>query len=571
MLTNTYRLSMEPGVPDLNVYISQYDVGKTLVFTLVNTATSASISSGVSVEIRGTKPDGHGFSYNQSSVVSYSYSNSTAKVTVHVQGQMTAVAGKVVCEIILYKGTPATTTTPASSDYQQLGTANFYLNVERAALDKDTIRSDSSIRQLIDVVDRTDELLEAAEDIQEAYQDYTSKSVRYDETQELTFNQKATARNNIGALSNNQGSANEGLGLVVGPDGNVVPGEVGLSEAIKTALLNIFRHVAYTDDQGRTYYEELCDAMEVEVGPLIDFITATLELGSHLVYPTDSLNSLKNYLTVLDASDNIVTDYTLEGDISTTGIHTITVSSGDAETTFDVIVSTNDTGILYEWDFTKSLTDERQNVTAILKTGEADEVPGKSEGTTPPVRGDTGVIFNDAQQVLRLLDSDVDTSALLFGKTIQVDVAEFNWAYQEYTYSESTHMRFMVFGDPVGAEGLMTYSTGFGFRKDTSSNNIYWRFLFESRETGNNQTMFDDSLIMSGRNAISGHTIGMYINRNGIGKIYIDGVKQGSAVTALPNDLVGFQIGSGARPKYGGSFYNARITGVRIYDGDVPQ
>lgn len=298
MLTNTYRLSMEPGVPDLNVYISQYDVGKTLVFTLVNTATSASISSGVSVEIRGTKPDGHGFSYNQSSVISYSYSNSTATVTVHVQEQMTAVAGKVVCEIILYKGTPATTDTPASSGYQQLGTANFYLNVERAALDKDTIRSNSSIRQLIDVVDRTDELLEAAEDIQEAYRDYTS-----------ALSSK---------VSINQGVANAGKILVVGNDGIVTLNkETGISEFVKRALLDLIQHVAYIDDQGQSYYDALYAALYPSAYPRIG---ATFDPGSNTIYVDEGLPALKQYTVVKvyeDADDpgTVIasTDYTLTG------------------------------------------------------------------------------------------------------------------------------------------------------------------------------------------------------------------------------------------------------------------
>ena len=81
---------------------------------------------------------------------------------------MTAVAGKAVCEIVLYTGMPAREDAEASSDFTQLCTANFILFVERAALDKDTVRSGSEIKQLITVIDRTDELLAAAETMDDA-------------------------------------------------------------------------------------------------------------------------------------------------------------------------------------------------------------------------------------------------------------------------------------------------------------------------------------------------------------------------------------------------------------------
>ena len=159
MLTSTYNLSLRPGVKPLVVHVSQYDKGETLVFILTHTGTSASISSGVTAEIRGTKPDGNGFSY-ASPTVSYSYSEDVGTVTVTLTEQMTSVDGKVLCEIVLFKG--------SGSSQQQLGTANFILCVERAALDKDTVVSASEIRQLVNVIDRTDELIAAANSAQSA-------------------------------------------------------------------------------------------------------------------------------------------------------------------------------------------------------------------------------------------------------------------------------------------------------------------------------------------------------------------------------------------------------------------
>ena len=131
MLTTTYDLDLSPGGVPLIIPISQYDAAsRILVFNLFSNEGILSLPSGLTAEVRGTKPDGTGFSYIALL--------SGTTVTVTVTEQMAAVAGRVKCEITLYKGTPATNMTPASSDYQQIATANFYLSVERAALDKDT-------------------------------------------------------------------------------------------------------------------------------------------------------------------------------------------------------------------------------------------------------------------------------------------------------------------------------------------------------------------------------------------------------------------------------------------------
>lgn len=161
MITTQTELDVSPGGIAPVIHVSQYDTGsRTLLFNLIATAGDLILPNGTRAEIRGTKPDGNGFSYT--------CQISGKTVTADVTEQMTAAAGKAVCELVLYTGTPATEETPASSDFTQLCTANFILYVERAALDKDTVRSGSEIRQLITVIDRTDELLAAAETMDEA-------------------------------------------------------------------------------------------------------------------------------------------------------------------------------------------------------------------------------------------------------------------------------------------------------------------------------------------------------------------------------------------------------------------
>lgn len=161
MITTQIELDVSPGGIAPVIHVSQYDTGsRTLQFNLIATAGDLILPTGTKAEIRGTKPDGNGFSYD-------ALINGKT-VTADVTEQMTAAAGKAVCEIVLYTGMPAREDAEASADFTQLCTANFILFVERAALDKDTVRSGSEIKQLITVIDRTDELLAAAQTMDDA-------------------------------------------------------------------------------------------------------------------------------------------------------------------------------------------------------------------------------------------------------------------------------------------------------------------------------------------------------------------------------------------------------------------
>lgn len=178
MITSYYELDVSPGGIPLVVYVSQYDkASRTLVFQLTSAAGELVLPTGTKAEIRGTKPDGNGFSYDAEL--------SGTQVTVDLKEQMTAIAGKVACEIVLY------------TTAKELCTGNFILFVERAALDKDTLRSNSEIRQLVDVIDRTDEIIAAAN---------KSDSARK-EIQKLSSEAKTSADN----AKNSETSAAESL------------------------------------------------------------------------------------------------------------------------------------------------------------------------------------------------------------------------------------------------------------------------------------------------------------------------------------------------------------------------
>lgn len=119
------------------------------------------------------------------------------------------------------------------------------------------------------------------------------------------------------------------------------PGQT-ISEELKQALLQIARKVAYIDDQGSVYYQDLYDAL-YPPKELVS-ISAVFTQGQTVVYDTASLDSLKSMLVVTGTYDDQSTEtipstgYTLSGTL-TAGTSTITVTCDGKTTTFTVQVT----------------------------------------------------------------------------------------------------------------------------------------------------------------------------------------------------------------------------------------
>lgn len=146
MITYHKLLSMMPGASPNAIKLNQYDSDFTLEFELYVSEATFSLEGTITAAIRGTKADGNGYSAEATL--------SENVVTVVGDQQMTAVAGDNIFEIVLTK------------DDKELSSANFIIHVERAALDKDTIVSQSKIRELVNVIDKTDDLLAAASSVE---------------------------------------------------------------------------------------------------------------------------------------------------------------------------------------------------------------------------------------------------------------------------------------------------------------------------------------------------------------------------------------------------------------------
>lgn len=304
MITYTNSLDFCPGGVPLFIRLSQYDSNFSLVFNCFSHKGNFTVESGSTAVFREHKPDGNVISIDATvseTTVTLTPSAANAK-------QMTAIKGHCECEISLQK------------NGKELSSANFVLLVEKAPVDIDAVQSDSVVRELYDVADRAEEILEAAETVDEAISDLPNL---IDSTLTLP-NHAADAKKTGDEISSLKSAIDEI--------------EPGLSDDAKTALLNCFANVAWANEYGQTYYNALESALYSDTAKL----RAVFIQGGAVVYPDTSLNDLRQYLTVTvvypDQTTEVVSDYILSGTLSV-GTSMIRVLYQELTTTFAVEVS----------------------------------------------------------------------------------------------------------------------------------------------------------------------------------------------------------------------------------------
>lgn len=281
---NVYAL----GVP-LIIRLSQYDDDFTLVFDLYSSDGNFQLQSGTTAEIRGTKKDGNGYSADCTIDIA------TAKVTVAGNVQMTACAGRNVFELVL------------SKSGKVLSTANFILQVEPSAMDADTVPSESVIKEIGEAVT---EYLDEHDFVTDPTLTISGRAA----DAKATGDEIADLKSDLEKKS-------------------------GLSAEAKVALLACFANVAWINEDGQTYYDNLEAALYNDYPK----ITATFSPGVNVIYTDDELDTLKQYLTVkyytskTDTGTNIPAEnYTLSGMLRG-GENTIcVVYNTDYKTTFIV-------------------------------------------------------------------------------------------------------------------------------------------------------------------------------------------------------------------------------------------
>lgn len=182
----------------------------------------------------------------------------------------------------------------------------------------------------------------------------------------------------------------------------------GLSNDIKDAILDCFENVAWIGSDGATYYNALLNLFYP-----VDSISAVFNQGTAVIYATDSLEDLRQYLTVTanyeDGTTGTVTNYTLSGTL-TEGTSTITVTYSGKTTTFNVTVTVSPS------IYPMSLTDQSDGV----GFGSFDS----SKNTmTPPY------VANSNNTRIHAMGTDALGYPVEYGNTYTISIASGSTAY----------------------------------------------------------------------------------------------------------------------------------------------
>lgn len=322
--------------------VSQYDVGRTLVFRVYNGVTSADLT-GVTAVAVGTKRSGLGFS------VTGTISGNT--VTFSTTLEMTQESGMIPAEIRF------------SKTGENIGTANFTLAVEPSPhLDGTTDGTTETMEDLQNQLDALDERVEALEGggggltqtekslildlFSKAAYAEDDASTAYDALENLWTTTTRTITYNLSHVSSSNSTASIENGQSY---------TTTLTAASNYTLNTVTVTMGGVDITSTAYSSGTVSIASV-TGNIVITATAVLSATSitaiytqsGTVYDTDSLDSLKTDLVVTanysgGTSETVpASNYTLSGTL-TEGTSVITVTYSGLTDTFSVTVSARHT------------------------------------------------------------------------------------------------------------------------------------------------------------------------------------------------------------------------------------
>ena len=337
MITREFNLYLHAGhsIP-LVINVNQYDRGESWVFTLFNSDGTQYVPS--SGAIVGIKSDNLG-------IINTATVDSQGRVVVAETQQMTAAVGKAVFELVIDDGTH--------------GTANFVVLVEPKPGDNADL-SESDISMI-------EEAVEAAANIKPYGSPLVASTVAgmTDETKVYVYTGSETGYTsghwyyydgsdwadggvyNSVAVQTDTTLAISGMAADAKKTGDEISdlksqisGLSAIPREVKLAMDELFLNMAVKDDD--VYSDEYAVFHAWASAINVVSISAVFTQGNNLVFDSDTLDSLKQYLVVTASYDDntsaVVTTYTLSGTLSE-GPSTITVSYEGKTTTFTVSVT----------------------------------------------------------------------------------------------------------------------------------------------------------------------------------------------------------------------------------------
>lgn len=308
----------------------------------------------------------------------------------------------------------------------------------------------------------------------------------------------------------------------------------GLSAAVKAALIQIAKKVAYIDDQGQTYFEDLRDALYT-----LNSISAAYTQGS-VVYTNTPLDDLKADLVVTANYIDSYTEpvpasaYTLSGTL-VAGTSTVTVSYSGKTATFEVQV-TQYRQPLHAWDFTQSLIDSVGDLEIVLSNSNG--------GESLPTRDSSGLHFTAGEQIAA-------TPAISAGYANGY-LYEFDISSAVFAGDTSKHKRLFN----ISNDNLLI------FRNAGALQMYKGAWLTFTAEPG--------QIIPTTLDALSGKTVGLKLGTDKTAYLYIGGVLIGTKANWTAVNYTGnyqFRFGGTASgtAAQGNDIHNLTLTGFRIY------
>ena len=313
MLIRPFSLDMVPNGVPLQIHVSQYDSDQQLAFSLFSSQGTLTVpTSGVTAAIRGTKVDGNGIS----NACGLTFANDVPVVTVQLTKQMTAIAGKNPFEIVL-------TATDVDDTSYELPSSTFYLLVKKAAMDYDTVDSDSDIMEIIDVMSKADKLIEAAETIEEAAEEIRKGGYIGREELEAVRDTISTLQQSLADKVQGGYVADSSLFLVTDSSGSLGPfsgmggGGGGPSSDSVMTMNNVTGWTSTTIAEGspcdlQVSWTSLEDNMSTGDGTLRVYVNNTLKANINVAqgnvsldvssYLSTDINTIK--LTIMDSTGN---------------------------------------------------------------------------------------------------------------------------------------------------------------------------------------------------------------------------------------------------------------------------
>lgn len=247
MIVQNFGLNLIPDSAPVVVHVDQYDHGTGRLRISLYEGDVPYEPSGTA-QIQGKKPDGRGFLYNASL--------SGNVVTANLEEQMTAVAGKVLAQVIVTETSGRT------------GSFKFILDVQASALPSDTDMSESDYQAIEELIEEAQEVAqEIAEDRTAAENAATSAGNSAEDSEAWAQGTRAgipveptdpTYKHNAEYWAHQAESAASGVSKFNGRSGSVLP-MAGDYDSKKILLASTLHIGGETQDDVQEALEALSD------------------------------------------------------------------------------------------------------------------------------------------------------------------------------------------------------------------------------------------------------------------------------------------------------------------------